>query len=357
MVLTDVTGIIEATGYLPNLGFLDQSVLSLLGPDPTCPRVPLLLSRGSVFAKEIPTLAFVGFYEGPYWSVMEMQARLVADTWSREDNDGNFMRDAAIYRQTEAEEMRRAIKERSLQVPQFWMMDYVGLVEEFARLTSTQRNDTSFGGQSGPAFPARYATASDNSDAESVVKEVANIIQAPPTHTRFVAPAVFRGLQGAWLIERRIASRTSTPGGTFSGTAHFHPRTPASSTYAFEYLYIEEGTFAMDTGLSFPASRRYIYRYNEASDKITSWFAAEDNESVGALFNTWEFWHPSMTGLDGGWRARGSHWCDPDTYKNECEFRFDGARLDRFGITYEAKGPNKDYSHESWYERAKGTGK
>lgn len=344
-----ITGVIEATGYQPNLDFLDESTLDLLYYDPSCPRVPLLLSRGSVFAKNIPTLAFVGYYEGPYWSVMEMQARLVADTWSR----GDTTHQGAIYEQTEAETMRRAIKDRSLQVPQFWMMDYVGLVEEFARLTGTKRNDTSFGGQSGPAFASRYATDPEDSDATSTVKEVADIIQVPATDARFVAPAVFRGLQGAWQIKRRIASRTSTPGGTFSGTAHFHPRTPTGSAYAAEYLYIEEGTFVMDTGLSFPASRRYIYRYNEATDKITSWFAAEDNKSVRALFNTWESWHPSTKGLDGGWRAKGSHWCDPDTYKNDCEFRFNGARLDTFGITYEAKGPNKDYSHESWYVRAK----
>lgn len=279
-----------------------------------------------------------------------MQARIIADTWSK-GND--FSRTAAIYQSTEAEAMRRAIADRSLQVPQFWMMDYVGLVEEFARLSCTKRNDTTFSGQSGPVFPARYAATERNNDASSVVKEISDIIQAPPTDTRFVAPAVFRGLQGTWHIERRIASRTSTPGGTFSGTANFHPRAPTDTAYATEYLYIEQGTFTMDTGLTFPASRRYIYRHNEATDKITSWFAAEDNESAGALFNTWEFWHPSTKGLDGGWRASGSHWCEPDTYTIECEFRFNGARLVTFEITYEAKGPSKDYRHESWYERAK----
>jgi hypothetical protein len=280
---------------------------------------------------------------------MELQARLIAETWS---TDSAATRDEGIYQRTDAEAMRRAIKERSLQVPQFWMMDYVGLVEEFARLTGTRRNDSSFGGQSGPVFPSRYASLPADSDAASVVKDVTDIMKAPPTDTRFVAPAVFRGLQGAWSINRRIASRTSTPCGTFNGTAHFHPRTPTHPKYASECLYIEEGTFAMDTGLSFPASRRYIYRYNEAQDKITSWFAGDDGLSVGALFNTWEFWHPSTEGLDGGWRARGSHWCDPDTYKNDCEFRFNGARLENFCISYEANGPNKNYSHESWYERA-----
>ncbi|KAF2831870.1 hypothetical protein CC86DRAFT_82469 [Ophiobolus disseminans] len=349
ITITEVTGIVEATGYETSLGYLDESVKELLDYDPTCPRIPFLLSRGSVFAKAIPTIAFVGFYEGPYWGVMEMQARLVADTWSE---NSTRKRDEYHHHQIEAEQMRIAIRTKSLQVPQFWMMDYVGIIEEFARLTNTTRNDSSFGGQTGPAFPSRYTRSSTKDEsAAAAFKEVTDIIQAPPHSAQFVAPAVFRGLQGSWLLSRRIASRTSTPGGTFSGTAHFHPRTPAAPSYAAEYLYIEEGTFAMDTGLCFPASRRYIYRYNETSDKITSWFAAEDNESTGALFNTWDIYHPSVEGFEGGWRARGLHWCDPDTYKNDCEFTFRGAALERFGITFEVSGPSKDYSHKSWFER------
>jgi len=107
----------------------------------------------------------------------------------------------------------------------------------------------------------------------------------------------------------------------------------------------------MDTGYSFPATRRYVYRYNESTDKITAWFADEDGESVGALFNTWDFYAPDDA--YHGWMAKGHHWCDPDTYRNTCEFRFRGAGLQTFGITYEVEGPKKDYSHESWYERTK----
>jgi hypothetical protein len=143
-----------------------------------------------------------------------------------------------------------------------------------------------------------------------------------------------------------IESKTDTPGGTFTGTAHFHPREPSNLTYMAEYLYIETGTFTMETGLSFPATRRYVYRYNEATDEITSWFTQEDNESVGALFNTWEF---SEEGK--GWMAKGHHWCDPDTYRNSCEFRFKGAKVEKFMIKYAVEGPRKEYEHVSWYER------
>ena len=283
---------------------------------------------------------------------MEMQARFISDLWTTHDVNLGYLQDRDIYQRSTTERMRHAIKyERSLQVPQFWMADYVGLVEEFSREVNISRNDTAFGRQAGPIFPSRYHSAEINSEAPLVIDEVANVIKASNKDTRFVAAAVFRGMQGIWQLQRKIDSRhAASSGGTFSGTANFHPRIPTSNTYSAEYLYIEEGTFTMDTGYAFPATRRYIYRYNEIIDKITAWFVDEDGKTVGALFNTWEFYAPKDT--FHGWMAKGHHWCDPDTYKNTCEFRFKGANIRRFGITYQVEGPNKDYAHESWYERA-----
>ena len=230
------------------------------------------------------------------------------------------------------------------------MADYLGLVEELARESGAKRNDSGFGGQAGPIFPSRYQGTGTDSEAAIVVKEVADMVKAASEDAKFVATAVFRGMQGIWNLQRKIDSRNAaSPGGVFTGTAHFHPRTPTSPSYSAEYLYIEEGTFKMDTGFSFPATRRYIYRYKESTDKITAWFADEDGESVGTLFNTWNFYAPDDA--YHGWMAKGHHWCDPDTYKNTCEFRFRGASLTTFGITYQVEGPKKDYEHESWYER------
>ncbi|OAL06461.1 hypothetical protein IQ06DRAFT_339 [Phaeosphaeriaceae sp. SRC1lsM3a] len=349
-VLSDVTGVIEATGFETNLNFLDGDVKQLLNYDKSCPRVPLLLSRGSIFAPSIPNIGFVGFYEGPYWSVMELQAHLIADTWSEEEQE-HGLRDKkdTLYQQIEAEEMRQALQAKSPQVPQFWMADYVGLVEELARRTGVKRNDSPFGYGKGPAFSSRYIDDT-NADARLVVDEVSEVIHASKSNAKFVAAAVFRGMQGMWTLNRKIDTRKATaPGGNFTGTAHFHPRHPGGDKYSAEYLYIEQGTFAMDNGLTFPASRRYIYRYNEVTDKITAWFADEDGESVGALFNTWEFSAPGPA--HKGWVAKGYHWCDPDKYRNTCEFLFKGASLQTFDITYEVEGPNKDYSHHSWYAR------
>jgi hypothetical protein len=346
-----VTGVIEATGYETNLDFFDEELRKRLDYDSSCPRVPLLLSRGSVFAPKVPSLAFVGFYEGPYWSVMELQARLIMDTWTKEDQAGSISsREDEIFQTQEAEEMRQALATRSLQVPQFWMADYVGLVEEFARRTGVKRSDFALGIGTGPAFASRYNADDADEETIGVVQEVTDILRASRSQAKFVAAAVFRGMQGIWTLERKIDTRRSgSPGGTFIGSAHFHPRIPTDPVYTAEYLYIEEGTFTLDNGLSFPATRRYIYRYNEITDTVTAWFADEDGESVATLFNTWDFEAPQAPRL--GWIAKGHHWCDPDTYKNTCEFVFGGAALREFDITYEVEGPNKDYSHRSWYGR------
>ena len=281
---------------------------------------------------------------------MEQQARLLVDTWTLETTDTARHRVDKVFETKDAENMRAAIKAKSLQVPQFWQSDYVGLVEEFSRHTGVVRNDSTFGDGTGPAFAARYCGDSRNEQALAVVAEVADLIKTSQSDARFVSAAVFRGMQGVWAISRNIGSyKHGTSGGVFEGTAHFHPRFPTDDSYAAEYLYIEHGCFVMETGLSFPATRRYIYRYNELTDKISACFAEEDGETVGRLFNTWDFEEPSGSFI--GWVAKGHHWCDPDTYKATCEFRFKGATLEGFSIEYDVEGPNKDYTHHSKYAR------
>jgi hypothetical protein len=351
-IISDVGGIVEATGYETDLAFLDDRVKELLGYDSLCSRIPLLLTRGSIFATEVPTIGFVGFYEGPFWSVMELQARIIADSWMGTNNlEMRPAPEGELHgHNNDAQQMRKAVKERSLQVPQFWMADYVGLVEEMARKSGTARDDAAFGGPIGPVFPSRYQDFAADAEAGTVVKEVVEIMKSSNEQAKYVAIAVFRAMQGIWTMNRTITSRSSISlGGTFTGTAHFHPRAPTNPTYSAEYLYIETGIFTMANGYSVPATRRYIYRYNEMTDKITAWFADEDNESAGAIFNTWNFYKPDDAGH--GWMAKGHHWCDPDTYQNTCEFQFRGAALQKFMIAYEVEGPRKSYQAESWYER------
>ena len=297
-----------------------------------------------MFSSAVPELAFVGFYEGPYWGVMEMQARLVAQRWieGEEEVENDFSIPVTV---------RDGIKTRDLSIPQFWMADYVGLVEELSRDAGCRRNDGCFDGQTGPLIPARYTgPGSDLNGAEQAVRELRDLVDASENEARFVAAAAFRAMQGEWKLHRKIVSRNATaPGGILEGTAHFHPREPTATGHSAEYLYIEEGTFTMDNGYAFSAKRRYIYRYSEAKDAITAWFVQEDGETAEKFFNELVFEKPAHE--DQGWIAKGKHWCEPDMYKSLCEFRFRGCDLEKLGITYEVKGPSKDYTHESWYKR------
>ncbi|KAH7073102.1 hypothetical protein BKA63DRAFT_416767 [Paraphoma chrysanthemicola] len=347
--LDNVSGVIDATGYKPSLDFLDTDVKQLLDYEPASPRIPVLLSRGSVLTPRIPSLGFVGYYEGPYWSVMEAQARLIAKVWSEPSlaASDDFQR---LYQQEDAVKMRAAMQQKSPQVPQFWMADYVGLVEEFSRLANVKRGDDSFGGQTGPAIPARYVEDTAAHEVSSDIQEVTELMQASTSQARFAAAAIFRGLQGAWNLQRTISAHSG--GGEFEGTAHFHPRSPTDSSYSAEYLYTEQGTFKMVCGDKFPAHRAYVYRYDETTDKISAWFADTDGKTTTTLFNTWDIRQPRGNDDEEGWIAEGYHWCTPDSYTNKCSFRFRGATIQNFDITYTVSGPRKDYTHDSMYERA-----
>ncbi|KAJ4344762.1 uncharacterized protein N0V89_012506 [Didymosphaeria variabile] len=345
--LGDVTGVVEATGFQSHLNYLSEDVKQALEYDPDSHRVPFLLSHGSVFNEKVPNIAFVGFYEGPYWGVMSMQAKIIAQRWDHKTSPNTAF---DTLDTSDALSVRQAIKDGKLDVPQFWMADYVGLMEEFAQRVGLQRDDSALGA-GGPLFPARYQDeAEERTEAAAAVCEVAEVLQRSEKEGLFVAAAAFRGMQGTWTLRRKVGSRLpSMPNGVFEGTAHFNPRTPTDTIYSAEYLYIEDGTLTMSNGMKFPATRRYVYRYEESNDTVTAWFVDGDGLTVGDFFTRLEFYRP--TDVEHGWMAKGRHWCSPDTYKSSCEFRFRGASLETFGITYEVTGPKKDYSHESWYSR------
>lgn len=273
-----------------------------LEQDTTNHRIPFLLTRGSVFNPNVVNIGFVGFYEGPFWGTMEMQSRSIARRWAGGPSDEAVDRSQL----QDMKKLRQAMNERADDVAQFWAGDFVGLVEDFARELNIVRNDDGFDGQKGPVFGARYATADcTQEEVQKTTAEIHRVLEASKKEAKFVAAAAFRAMQGKWILQRGVRSRSPhSPGGSLKGTAHFHPRTPTSEEYAGEYLYIEEGTFTMDNGYSFPATRRYVYRYNEFTDKISAWFVKEDGESVERFFNRMDFQAPPDQRKVGSPKAR-----------------------------------------------------
>ncbi|KAI8936083.1 hypothetical protein NX059_007582 [Plenodomus lindquistii] len=357
--IENVTGIIEATGFKVDLDYLDATVKAHLDFDPSCARIPFRFTQASTVG--LPNLAAVGFYEGPFWGVMEMQARYIADIWARGatllDNldkspkSGSFSGDVVG-------EMREAMKDEcALQVPQFWMSDYVGFVEQFAREVGIARNDQGFGHQLGPAFPARYCSSKTaDLDGDAVVQEVLALSHEDKDDVKYVAPAVFRGLQGLWNFSRKIEPYiASSPRCTYTGTAHFHPRSPADPSADAEYLYEEDSTFESDQGHSFGVTRSYVYTYYDKWERIIQNFVVKDGETFNTPSHTWKFHAPGSSDGEHGWMASHSHHeCEPQTYYTvHNEFRFMGANIKSFCLKYEVKGPSQHYIHETWYERPK----
>ncbi|TKA83717.1 hypothetical protein B0A55_00275 [Friedmanniomyces simplex] len=124
-----------------------------------------------------------------------------------------------------------------------------------------------------------------------------------------------------------------------------------------ELLYSEQGELRTENGFVLKANRKYIYRFDADEDKISVWFVTEDskqlggNEEVDYLFHDMETEHAGS-----GWVGKGEHLCELDMYWAYYEFRLpkvmeEGQEMDVFGVRFKVKGPQKDYTTDTAYER------
>ena len=170
--------------------------------------------------------------------------------------------------------------------------------------------------------------------------------------------AIFENLKGSWRLKRSINSvLPGFPSGIFEGTAILTPRIPTTHTIAGELLYAEQGELQTENGFTLKANRKYIYRYDADEDKISSWFVKEETkqndgkEEVDYLFHDLE-----IDRGENGWAGRGEHLCELDMYWAYYEFRVpqvaeEGKGMDVFGVRFKVKGPQKDYTSDTAYER------
>ncbi|GAA4006023.1 hypothetical protein GCM10022247_29700 [Allokutzneria multivorans] len=134
---------------------------------------------------------------------------------------------------------------------------------------------------------------------------------------------LFRSLRGKWALARAI------PGtGSVTGTAEFRPLRPDL------LLYREEGRLELGTGQHHDVSREYHYLLEH--DRIRVCFV--EPPEFGRTMHTLR--------LDGA-EASDEHLCDQDLYTGH--YRFDGP--DRFTVDMRVRGPKKDYSMHTTYDR------
>ena len=60
---------------------------------------------------------------------------------------------------------------------------------------------------------------------------------------------------------------------------------------------------------------------------------------------------PESRDVTSGWKAKSFHFCTPDTYDVQYEFKFQGVQLKEWVMAYTVKGPQKDYKLRSVYRR------
>ena len=360
----NVVAVVHASGYTPvaALSLLPPDVLAELEYDPLALRLPLMLDTLQSMNSSVPDLAFVGFYEGPYWGVMEMQARLVAETWACAVEGGEFVREQKAYEGKDVlRGLRKGMGMRAYNVPQYWLSDYLGYMEDAANDLGLERNHGRFEEHVGPISAARYVS-SESSIAESTrtMEELERTVRASKEGA-FVPRATFRALQGRWTLNRKITSNgDNLPSGQFVGEATFSPRAPThegveDSSFDGEHLYAETGTFTPDAGGTMTASRHYVYRYREVEDTLSVWFVKpSDLFTVDYLYHSVVFKNVEVTdpGTAGQTAtAEAEHLCDKDLYSTEYTFVFRGVALDQWTTVHRVKGPAKDYVSESVYTR------
>lgn len=229
--IDDVATIVMATGFTPfkALSLLPEDVLSKFEYSATDPFSPLILDKGGTVRSEIPDIGFVGFYRGPYWGIMEMQARFLGNLWSGTE---------PVYTEDQKQSLRSIrASDPDLARGQFPMGDYVGLMETFAKELGISRATLNGDSQSGPAVPARYQhdTSTVRSTSESEATRTLGALRDALMHDgaaaqTAAASAIFRALQGSWK-----SLHTSGIDET-AGSLVFHPRFPTSPDYDREYV-------------------------------------------------------------------------------------------------------------------------
>ncbi|KAK8114560.1 dimethylaniline monooxygenase 4 [Apiospora kogelbergensis] len=370
--IEDIAAVVLATGFdpCPSLAFLPPEVLETISYAPSHPSLPAALAFHGTHHPSLSTLGFVGFYRSPYWGVMEMQARFIARLWVAANPSKVFKE--ALDRDSSIQNVFNLRVDPRLS--QFPMGDYAFLMQEFSKALdmdiSTPRETPSLanGKSMDILTPARYvskgASKSQLTEAEKNLTSTHETALGGLTKARFVAYAVFRSLLGEWKLERDLVSRLpSHPSGRFVGTAKFLLRQGTTDgrsvshgdDLGMEYLYIEDGDFTASNGMKFRATRRYVWRYDEARDVLSVWFAkTDDNMRADYLFHDIDFIVPNAEDKavqNKGWQAKASHLCIEDLYNVQYGFKFQAVNLKEWTIGYTVNGPKKDYTISGVYRR------
>ena len=390
--IAQVDAVICCTGYVPCLDeFLSPEILRAMeyttaSPNSDVTFLPAILPQ-QMFLTGLPhmattTMGFVGMYKGPYFGVIELQARYLAALfageleWPKQETLSQEAETIRLIRRSR--EISQFSEGGSKERKQRYLGDYVavmnGLAKELGILEGTpfSTNDSSASsskGETDPIIPAHFPDPNSKQDALKSVHALTKALDSS-----FLSIAVYRALHGTWKVHREIVSYLpDVSGGIFEGIATFLPRRDernnlysydddtdraiSDAYYEYEYLYSESGTFTLSNNpeMKLEAQKSYIYRYEEDRQVVSVWFVKGGWTADNLFHEISDFDGIASTTSPASARASGSrHLCGPDTYNTSYLFSFlnSGPDLERFNIRYQVEGPKKNYISVGSYERA-----
>jgi cation diffusion facilitator CzcD-associated flavoprotein CzcO len=355
-ILPGIDRIIACTGYQCSLDFLEDDLLNVLEYNETDGFAPMTLAY-EAFHPQVPNLGFVGMYRGPYWGIMDLQARMVAELWSQRYNPSNDTLSHAM-------EVARQIRSHTPRA-QFPHFDYIGYTDTLAdqlnlvpsSSSSTTSSGTGYGAGGNFVFPAYYQEDPDL--ATRIYNEVQEHLQRATEHAGEDMPRrVLSAMVGKWSYHRTITQMSGPPNPqTVAGDVKFsletsgnaNGETSSTTTEAWDtVLYREDGIFTLPSGQTMEVFREYEYIVNQ--DCIEIYFV--ENGKRAHLFLSLKFQPQPQQQPKGKtktnincnkWVATSDHLCIKDLYKGTFEIVLDGLGASEIIMTYRVKGPAKDY--------------
>ena len=365
----EITHIVFATGFRPSssLSFLPEHLLSAFEFSPNDNFLPFLLHHEMIHPS-FPNAAFVGHYRGPYWGIIELQARYASGLLS-----------GGLLWPTEAEmregiTMQREVRDMRPRM-QFPRGDYVTFGRDIAKAMKTPvvyaDNVSEEDEEHDPAYEVfgphlfarpRWFLSENYDEQEKLFCLLNDTLEGSVESGLFIAAAVFRSLHGVWDLNRVYTSRRPEyPSGPSVGTAEFIPRKasqiePSNSNvmWPIEYLYAEKAELTTANGSKYTGTQHYLYRYDEPQDRIEVFFTKRDKAfTLDYLFHYIKMQSRTEEEIErkAPWQIKAVHPCGQDIYDVAYTFYFKGPDLEKWKIEYEVRGPRKDYTMATWYTR------
>jgi len=310
-----VSTVLDCTGYRCSVPFLHQRILDTLQYDDEDNFAPFVLCFDAYHPK-LNNLGFVGMYKGPYFGVMELQAKLLCEKMTRK---------SIVSEERSTEALQDSLKIRnSVPRAQFPRFDYVGMMDELASLLGVCPTGE-LAAKNMFVVPGFYGGQREHVRV-NIEEDIASL-QFKSTPSVMLASLI-----GRWSFHRDIIeSSRPTETQAVDGLVTFQHM----SGLFGEARYREDGKLVLSSGKELDVFREYDYAVED--DKLCIYFVESGERAHTFLrlkFNKQE---------SNEWTASSDHLCVNDLYVGTFKVVLDGIIASRVDIEYKVTGPNKDY--------------